>query len=107
MSQSTSEKPPKESSALVAFISILVIVHFLFTLAIPFAFIYEVKPLQPLLSENAFNIWLCQPVFLAICLMVVKSTSRVCRMLVYVDVGLSILQKASIFLLYAIANKIG
>jgi len=104
MSQNTSEKPPKDSSLLVAFILILVTVHFSFTLAVPFAFIYEVKPL---LSENAFNIWLCQPLFIAIFLMVVKSTSNVCRMLVYIDVGLSVLQKASIFLLYAIAANIG
>ncbi len=104
MNENTSEKPLKDSSPLVAFILALVVVHFLFTLAFPLAFIYEVKPL---LSENAFNIWLCQPIFIAVCLVAVKSTSRVCRMLVYVDVGLSVLQKASIFLLYAIADRIG
>ncbi len=106
MSQNTSEKPPKESSPLVAFISTLVIVHFLFTLAFPFAFIYEVKPILSVF-ENAWDIWLCQPLFIAICLIVVKSTSQVCRMLVYIDVALSVLQQASIFLLYAIADKIG
>ena len=87
------------------FVFTLVIVHFLFTLAFPFVFIYEVKPLQPLFY--GFNIWLCQPVFIAICLMVVKSTSQVCRRLVYIDVGLSVLQQAIVFLLYAIADKIG
>jgi hypothetical protein len=105
MSQSTSERPQKESYPLVAFIFVLVFVHFLYTLAVPFAFIYEVKLLP--LSDNAFNIWRCQPIFIAICLMIVKSTSRVCRMLVYVDVGLSVLQTASVFFLYAIADKIG
>ena len=105
MSQNTSEKLPKDSSLLIAFISTLVIVHFLFTLAFPFVFIYEVKLLQPLLY--GFNIWLCQPVFIAICLIVVKSASQVCRTLVYIDVGLSVLQQAIVFLLYAIADKIG
>lgn len=105
MNQNTSEKPPKDSSLLVVFVFTLVIVHFLFTLAFPFVFIYEVKPLQPLFY--GFNIWLCQPVFIAICLMVVKSTSQVCRTLVYIDVGLSVLQQAIVFLLYAIADKIG
>jgi len=104
MSQNTSEKPPKDSFPLVAFIVILVIGHFLFTLAVPCVFIYEVKP--PFI-ENAFDIWLCQPIFIAIFLMVVRSTSQACRRLVYIDVGLSVLQKASIFLLYAIADKIG
>jgi len=105
MSQDAPEKPPKDSSPLIAFIFALVIVHFLFALAFPFVFIYEVKPLQPLLY--GFNIWLCQPVFIAICLMVVKSTSQVCRTLVYIDVGLSVLQQAIVCLLYAIADKIG
>jgi hypothetical protein len=82
-------------------------VHFLFTLAFPFAFIYEARLFKPLLSDNAFNIWLCQPIFIAICLIVVKSTSQVCRMLLYVDVGLSVLQQASVVLLAAVADKIG
>jgi hypothetical protein len=105
MSQNTSEKPPKESSRLVAFISILVIVHFLYTLALPIAFIYEIKFLPFL--ESAYPVWLCQPVFIATCLWVLKSTSQLCKMLVWIDVGLSVLQPASIVFLYAIVEKIG
>jgi hypothetical protein len=37
----------------------------------------------------------------------VKSTSHVCRILVYIDVALSVLQTASVFLLCAFADKIG
>jgi hypothetical protein len=105
MSQNTPDKLPKDSSLLIGFILALVIVHFLFVLASPFVFIYEVKPLYPLGYGSAF--WLCQPVLIAICLMVVKSTSQVCRTLVYIDVGRSVLQKASVLLLYAFVDKIG
>jgi hypothetical protein len=94
-------------SLLAVSISILVTGHFLFTLALPFAFIYEVRLLKPLLSDNVFDIWLCQPLLIAIYLVVVKNTSQACRKLVYVDVSLSVLQQASVFLLYAIADKIG
>lgn len=106
MSQSprTAGTPPKEPSLLVAFISVLVVVHFLFTLAVPIAFIYEIKLF---LSENAFYIWLSQPILIALCLAVVNSTSRACRMLLYIDVGLSLLQIGSVFFLYAIVDKIG
>ena len=102
----TSQKPSKQFSLLAAFILALVIVHFLFTLALPLAFICEVKPFLSF-SESAYHVWLCQPVFIALCLAALKSTSQVCRLLLYIDVGLSVLQPASIFLLYAIANKIG
>ena len=92
------EKPPKESYLLVAFISVLVVVHFLFSLAVPLAFIYNEKSLSHL-SENVFNIWLCQPIFLAAFLAVVRSKSHKCKVLVYIDVGVSVLQKMIIFLL--------
>jgi hypothetical protein len=99
-------QPSKKSASLVAIILVLVTAHFLFILASSFAFIYDAKSLLSSF-EDAWNIWLCQPLLIALCLMVVKSTSQVCRILVYIDVGLSVLQQASVFLLYAIADKIG
>lgn len=102
----TTEKPPKEPSLLVAFILVLVIVHLLFTLVVPIAFIYEIRLLLSF-SEDAFYVWLSQPILIAICLKVVNSDSRRCRALLWVDVGLSLPQIASVFLLCAIADKIG
>lgn len=106
MNQNTSEKPPRAFYPLAMFISILVAVHFLFTLAFPLAFIYEMKPFL-LFSENAWDIWVCQPLFIAIILVAVRSTSKICGMLVYIDVGVSVLQQASVVFLYEIVDKIG
>jgi hypothetical protein len=57
--------------------------------------------------ENAFYIWLSQPILIAVCLTVVNGTSRTCRVLLYIDVGLSLLQIGSVLLLYAVADRIG
>jgi hypothetical protein len=106
MSPDNSEKPAKDFSLLAGFILALVVVHFLFILAFLFVFLYEVKPLLSL-SEKAWDFWLCQPIFIAICVIVARNTSRVFRTLVFIDLSLSVLQQASVFLLYAIADKIG
>jgi hypothetical protein len=103
-----SKRPPKKASLLVAFILVLVIVHFLFDLAFPIVFIYDMKSLARfLLSDTSYYVWLCQPLFIAACLFVAKNNSRVCKRLVYTDIGLSVLQPMNVFLLYVMADKIG
>jgi hypothetical protein len=106
MNENTPETPQRNFSLLTAAILTFVILHFLFTLVVPFAFIYEVKPVLHF-AEYAFDIWLCQPVVIAVLLVASRSTSQVCRTLVYIDVVLSFLQKFSVVLLYGIADKIG
>lgn len=108
MSQSpnTAEKPPEKLSLLTAFIFVLVAVHFLAAIAFPVAFIYEWKFLLSETGEIAFNVWLCQPVLIAVCLMISKRESVFRRTLLYIDIGLSVMQKASIFLLYALVGSI-
>jgi hypothetical protein len=98
------EKPPKDPFLLVMFFLVLVIVHGLFTIiALPMACIYDIKFLQ---SENAFYLWLSQPILVAVCMLVVGSTSQICKTLLNVDVCLSVLQIASVFLLATFADKI-
>jgi hypothetical protein len=104
MSQNTSKERPKEVARLLAFMLVLVILHFLYAFVVPVVFIYGQKPL---LSEYVFDIWICQPILLGICLLVTRSASRVCGILVYIDVGVSVLQKANILVLYAFVDKIG
>ena len=102
--QNIAKSQPKEPALLVAVVSVLVIVHFLFMLAVPIAFIYEVKFLQ---SEDAFHVWLCQPLVIAAFLTVINRRWQTCRVLVYIDLGISLLQIISILLLHAFADKIG
>ena len=95
-----SEEPP----SFVAVVLVLVVVHFLFMLAVPIAFVYEVKLF---LFRDGFYIWLCQPLFVAAFLTAINRRCKTCGILVYIDVSTSILQIASVFLLYALADKIG
>jgi hypothetical protein len=97
--------PEKASQRTLPFLgwilAVLVVVHFTIAVAIPVIFVLEVRGIAPDVVERVFSIWLAHPVIITLCLTLARRSAAAYRPLLIVDIAISVVQVASVFVLYS------
>jgi hypothetical protein len=103
----TNAKTPQEISLLLGIVlTVLVIVHLTIAVAIPLLFVFDIRAMPPNVVERVFNIWLCHPLIIALCLKATERGHSKYRKSLVGDIAISILQIASVFVLYGFVDHL-